>query len=135
LIIVCFLTGIILSVRCARGTKHDFKILKESKLKINENAQIKVDKGFLGILKLFKKAQVPFKKSKHKLLTTEQKEFNQQLAKERILIEHINRDCKIFRICKEQYRGKHKNYERTWKLVTAIVNLKRATRHLKFATP
>jgi len=28
-------------------------------LKINENAKIKVDKGFLGILKLFRKAQVP----------------------------------------------------------------------------
>ena len=110
-------------------------MLKESGLKINRRAQIKVDKGFLGILKLFKKAQVPFKASKHKPLTIEQKEFNQQLAKERILIEHINRECKIFRICKEQYRGKHKNYERTWKLVAAIVNLKRATRHLKFATP
>lgn len=106
-------------------------MLKESKLKINENTQIKVDKGFLGILKLFGNAQVPFKASKHKPLTKEQKEFNQQLAKERILIEHINRECKIFRI----YRGKHKNYERTWKLVASIVNLKRATRHLKFATP
>ena len=133
--IVCFLTGIILSVRCARGTKHDFRIFKESKLKINENAQVKADKGFLGILKLFGNAQVPFKASKHKPLTKAQKQFNRQLAKERILIEHINRDCKIFRICKEQYRGKHKNYQRTWKLVASIVNLKRATRHLKFATP
>ena len=129
------MTGIILSVRCARGTKHDFKILKESGLKINKNAQIKVDKGFQGILKLFWNAQVPFKASKHKPLTKAQKQYNQQLAKERILIEHLNRECKIFRICKEQYRGKHKNYERTWKLVAAIVNLKRATRHLKFATP
>ena len=129
------MTGIILSVRCARGTKHDFKILKESKLKINKSVQFKVDKGFQGILKLFGKSQVPFKASKKNPLTKEQKEFNQQLAKERILIEHLNRECKIFRICKEQYRGKHKNYERTWKLVSAIVNLKRATRHLKFATP
>lgn len=135
LLIVCFLTGMILAVRCARGTKHDFKMLKESGLKINKNAQFKVDKGFQGILKLFRNAQVPFKATKKKPLTKEQKEYNQQLAKERILIEHINRDCKIFRICKEQYRGKHKNYERTWKLVAAIVNLKRATRHLKFATP
>ncbi len=110
-------------------------MLKESGLKINENAHIKVDKGFQGILKLFANAQVPFKASKHQPLSKEQKEYNQQLAKERILIEHINRECKIFRICKEQYRGKHKNYERTWKLVASIVNLKRATRHLKFATP
>jgi hypothetical protein len=32
-------------------------------------------------------------------------------------------------------RGKHKNYERTWKLVSAIVSLKLSTRHLKYASP
>ena len=68
-------------------------------------------------------------------LTNEQKPDNRQLAGERIMIEHRNRECKIFRICKEQYRGKHKNYEKTWKLVAAMVNLKLSTRHLKFASP
>ena len=130
-----FLTGIIQAVRCRRGTVHDFKILIESNLKINLAARIKVDKGFQGIKKIYKNAEVPFKATKKKPLTVEQKKYNQQLAKERIIIEHLNRECKIFRICQERYRGKHKNYERTWKLVSAIVNLKRATRHLKFATP
>lgn len=110
-------------------------MLKESKLKINTPAQIKVDKGFQGLCKLFPQAQVPFKASKHQPLTQEQKAANRHLAKERILIEHINRECKIFRICQARYRGKHKNYERTWKLVTSLVNLKCATRHLKYATP
>ena len=132
--IVCFLTGLILSVRCARGTTHDFKILKKSNLDINPNAKIKTDKGFVGIKQLYPNAEVPHKSSKHHPLTKEQKQSNRQLAKERIMIEHRNRECKIFRICKEQYRGKHKNYERTWKLVTAIVNLKLSTRHLKYAS-
>ena len=122
-------------MRCARGTKHDFKILKESQLKINEDAQIKTDKGFIGIKELFPNSQVPHKSSKHHPLSKEQKQYNRQLAKERIIIEHRNRECKIFRICKERYRGKHKNYERTWKLVLAIVNLKLSTRHLKDASP
>jgi IS5 family transposase len=129
------LTGLILSVRCARGTTHDFKILKDSHLKINEDAQIKTDKGFIGIKELFPNSQVPHKSSKHHPLSKEQKQYNQQLAKERIIIEHRNRKCKIFRICKERYRGKHKNYEKTWKLVSAIVNLKLSTRHLKNASP
>ena len=129
------MTGIIQAVRCRRGTVHDFKILNESNLKINLEARIKVDKGFQGIKKLYKNAEVPFKATKKKPLTKEQKQYNRQLAKERIIIEHINRECKIFRICKEQYRGKHKNYEKTWKLVSAIVNLKRSTQHLKYATP
>ena len=128
------MTGLILSVRCARGTTHDFKILKKSNLDINRNAKIKTDKGFVGIKQLYPNAEVPHKSSKHHPLTKEQKQSNRQLAKERIMIEHRNRECKIFRICKEQYRGKHKNYERTWKLVTAIVNLKLSTRHLKYAS-
>ena len=122
-------------MRCARGTTHDFKILKESNLKINEDAQIKTDKGFIGIKELFPRAEVPHKSSKHHPLSKEQKQDNRQLASERIIIEHRNRECKIFRICKERYRGKHKNYEKTWKLVSAIVNLKLSTRHLKNASP
>jgi hypothetical protein len=129
------LTGLILAVRSARGTKHDFKILKESQLKINPHAQFKTDKGFIGIDKLFPKSEVPHKASKHHPLTVAQKKFNRQLAKERIMIEHRNRECKIFRICKERYRGKHKNYEKTWKWVSAIFNLKLSTRHLIFASP
>jgi hypothetical protein len=134
-LLVCFLTGLILSVRCARGTTHDFKILKKSELEINPKAKIKTDKGFIGIKELFPKAETPHKASKYHPLTKEQKQFNRQLAQERIIIEHRNRECKIFRICKQQYRGKHKNYEKTWKLVSAIVNLKLSTRHLKFASP
>lgn len=133
--IVCFLTGLILAVRSARGSTHDFKILKQSNLKINADANIKTDKGFLGIKKLYPKAEVPYKASKHHPLTKEQKQYNRQLAKERIIVEHRNRECKIFKICKEQYRGKHKNYEKNWKLVSAIVNLKLSTRHLKYASP
>ena len=129
------MTGLILAVRSSRGTTHDFKILKKSKLKINRNANIKVDKGFQGIKELYPKSEVPHKASKHHPLTREQKQYNRQLAKERIVVEHRNRECKIFRICKEQYRGKHKNYEKTWKLVSAIVNLKLSTRHLEYASP
>ncbi len=133
--LVCFLTGLILAVRCSRGTTHDFKILKKSRLKINKSARIKTDKGFQGIKELYPNAELPFKSSKLHPLSKEQKQYNRQLAKERIVVEHRNRECKIFRICKEQYRGKHKNYEKTWKLVSAIVNLKLSTRHLKFASP
>jgi IS5 family transposase len=133
--VICYLTGLIQAVRCRRGTVHDFKILKESGLAINEEAQLRLDSGFQGIQQFFRKAKVPFKATKKKPLTEEQRKYNQQLARERIIIEHLNRECKIFKVCGERYRGKHKNYEKTWKLVAAIVNLKRSTRHLSCATP
>ena len=34
------------------------------------------------------------------------------------------RRCKIFRIVKDVYRGKHKHYSLTWNLVAALVNLR-----------
>jgi len=129
------LTGLILAVRSARGTTHDFQILKKSRPEINPDARIKTDKGFIGIKELFPNSEVRHKSSKYHPLTKEQKQFNRQVASERTMIEHRNRECKIFRICKEPYRGKHKNYEKTWKLVSALVNLKLSTRHLKDASP
>lgn len=135
LLIVCFLTGLILAGRSSRGTTHDFQILKKSNLDINPNANIKTDKGFIGIKELFQRAEVPIKASKYHPLMKQQKQYNRQLANQRTMIEHRNRECKIFRICKDRYRGKHTNYEKTWKLVSAIVNLKLSTRHLKNASP
>jgi hypothetical protein len=49
---------------------------------------------------------------------------NRELTKQRISIEHVNRRCKIFRIVKETYRSKHKNYSLNWHVVAALVNLR-----------
>jgi DDE superfamily endonuclease len=87
-------------------------MLKESNLKINKNAQIKTDKGFIGIKELFPHSEVPDKSSKYHPLSKEQKQNNRQLAKERIIIEHRNRECKIFRICSTRYQAKHKTMRR-----------------------
>jgi hypothetical protein len=67
-------------------------------------------------------------------LSDEQKIKNKKQASRRVAVEHANRDCKIFRICGTKYRGKHKNYEQIWQLVTAIANLKKATKNKKYET-
>ncbi len=56
--------------------------------------------------------------------TIEAKAHNKALSKRRILIENINRWCKVFRCVKDVYRGKHKNYGLIWRLVAALVNLR-----------
>jgi len=104
-------------------------------LDINPHPKIKADKGFIGIKKLFPNSEVPHKESKYRPLTKEQKQKNRQLTGQRTMIEHRNRECKIFRIRKKRCCGKHKNYEKTWKLVSAVINLKLSTRHLKNASP
>ena len=110
-----------------------YKMFKKSGITIYKQSKIKADSGFQGIKDDFPNARTPHKATKLKSLTKEQKAENKVLAQERIPIEHINRDCKIFKITQQTYRGKHKNYHKTWLLVAAIVNLKKCTSHLKYA--
>lgn len=67
------------------------------------------DSGFQGINDDFPKAHTPHKATKLKPLSKDQKAENKALAKQRIPIEHINGDCKIFKIAQQTYRGKHRN--------------------------
>ena len=83
-----------------------------------------MDSGYQGVDKIYPNTHIPKKKSKNNPLTKVDKAYNRRLAKRRIAVEHINRKCKIFRIVKETYRGKHKNYSKTWNVITALVNLR-----------
>ena len=67
-----------------------------------------LDRGYQGAEKYLPNALIPFKSSKNRDLTKEEKRFNSVLSKLRSAIERVNRELKIFRICKETYRGKGK---------------------------
>lgn len=93
-------------------------------MKINEKKKFLGDSGYQGIEDIKKNSDIPIKKSKKHPLTKADKIHNKELSKKRIVIEHVNRKCKIFRIVKETYRGKHKNYSIHWNIVAALVNLR-----------
>ena len=122
-LIICLKKNKILAIRFGRWKEHDFKILKKSKIKINEESKIIGDTGYEGITKIYKNWISPNKKKKWKYLSSKEKKENKKIAKKRIYIEHINRKCKIFKMLKDVYRGKHKNYSIAWTLVSALVNL------------
>ena len=122
------------AIRFSVGSVHDFKIFKDRGFALSEKIKVLADLGFLGIHKEHENAVIPHKKTKLKPLSDGQKAENKKQASKRVPVEHANRDCKIFKICGTKYRGKHKNYEQTWRLVTAIVNLKKATKNQKYAT-
>lgn len=125
-LIICALTLRILSVVMGKGRQHDFALFKASRLLLDPNSQLLADSGYQGIVKYHEKSTIPFKKKKGQSLTTEEKAHNKALSKKRILIENVNRQCKIFRIVKDVYRGKHKNYTLNWHLIAAIVNFRYA---------
>jgi len=55
------------------------------------------DKGYQGIQKLHSNSRLPKKKPRGGQLSAEDKAYNRQLARERVVIEPVNRCLKIFR--------------------------------------
>ncbi len=115
---------LIYGLSCGKGKTHDFKLFKNSKIKIPEEIQLLGDSGYQGIEDIHANSQIPIKKPKSGKLTKDQKTYNHLLSKKRILIENIIRRCKIFRITKDVYRGKHKNHGKVWNLIAGLVNFR-----------
>ena len=56
-------------------------------------------------------------------LSAEQKQENREQARARIVIEHVNRHLKVFRILAERYRNRRKRFGLRLNLLAAIYNL------------
>jgi IS5 family transposase len=112
----------IISVAVREGKTHDFKIWKESQIGIGEKTELLADKGYQGIAKIHTNSRTPIKKVKGKSLSKEQKDFNKQLAKERIVVEHVHKKLKIFRILSSRYRNRRKRFGLRLNLIAGIYN-------------
>jgi hypothetical protein len=102
-------------------------MLKQSRIwtyQIIQKANTELDLGFLGVDKYLKNSKIPHKSSKKHKLTKQQKRENQELSSSRIKIENINREIKIFRICKEIRRHKQRKHNLFWNLIAGVVNFK-----------
>jgi len=103
-------------------------MFKESAAEIlPENITALLDSGYQGVNEYLKNAIIPIKATKKHELTDKEKAFNTSHSKKRIFIEHINREIKIFRICKEVYRNKGKRGLLRVKLIASLYNHKIAT--------
>ena len=107
----------------SKGKKHDFQLFKESRSMMSPDICGVGDTGYQGLASLHQNSQTPVKKSKRRPLTKEQKLNNRKLARERILVEHVIRRLKIFRILKECYRNRRKRFALRFNLIAAIHNL------------
>jgi hypothetical protein len=105
------------------GKEHDFQLFKRSQVKPLESTEILADKGYQGLKKIHTSSYTPIKKSKNKPLSSREKEYNQQLAKQRIYIEHIIRCLKIFRILAQPYRNRRRRFGLRFNLIAGLYNL------------
>jgi transposase len=115
-------TAEIVTTGFSQGSKHDFQLFKDEKLTIAEHVRILADAGYQGLADLHANCQTPFKKSKYHPLTKKEKQRNRALARKRIVIEHIFRKLKVFRILSERYRNRRTRFAIRFNLIAAIYN-------------
>jgi IS5 family transposase len=116
-------TAYIVATAFASGSKHDFQLFKDDQVEIAEHICMLADAGYQGLADLHKNSRTPFKKSKLHPLTERQKQRNRNLARKRIVIEHIFRKLKVFRILSERYRNRRMRFPLRFNLIAAIYNL------------
>ena len=96
--------------------------IKRSRLGIYKEVKVLADSGYQGITKYHKNSQIPIKKSKKHKLSTDEKQYNNIISKNRIYVEHVNRYLKRFRILSSRYRNKRKKFGLRVSLICGIYN-------------
>jgi hypothetical protein len=107
------------------GKKHDYNIYKKNHPKLPKEVVSMFDLGFLGIQKDFteQKSSLPIKKEKDCELSLQEKDYNKNHSKKRIVIEHaICRLKKFSRILADVFRNKLRKYDSISNIVSGLVN-------------
>ena len=113
----------IIATAFGNGSKHDYRLFKESYAGIAQDILCLADTGYLGINRLHANSRIPAKKSKLHPLTLEQKNANRELASQRIFVEHVIGKLKVFRILSERYRNRRKRFRLRFNLIASLYNL------------
>ncbi len=114
--------GEILCTYYGKGSEHDFKLYKRSKIRIKKEVKCLADKGYQGIKKHHHFSQIPKKKPRKDKLSVAEKKENRELAKERIIIENVFAHLKRFRILQGRYRNRRKRFGLRFNLIASIYN-------------
>ena len=114
--------GEILCTHYGKGSEHDFKLYKRSKIRIKKEVKCLADKGYQGIKKHHHFSQTPRKKPRKDKLSVAEKKDNRELAKQRIIIENVFAHLKKFRILQGRYRNRRKRFGLRFNLIASVYN-------------
>lgn len=106
----------------ANGSKHDFAVFKESKVRMRPETKLSVDTGFIGIKNIHANSELPIKSSKLRPLTHEDKAYNRTVSGERVLVENVIGFLKRFKILADRYRNRRKRFGLRFNLIAGICN-------------
>ena len=88
--------------------------------------------GYQEIRAYHGNSYVPKKKPKNGKLTQLERDYNYALSQERIGIEHINRNLKIFKILSRRYRNRRSRYNLRCNLTELATGFRSKLFSLKF---
>jgi hypothetical protein len=119
----------------ARGRRHDLDLYRQRHPSLPKSVEQDFDRGYDGVKKYFPdlKCAVPYKRRGHGRghrgekaddLTPEQKRFNKELSRERVVVEHTISRMKKFRIMADEFRNRLKRYNVMTDIVSGLVNLR-----------
>lgn len=103
------------------GKTHDYKIRKAEK-PFHRDVRVFMDLGYLGLQKEHMATEIPFKQSKNRKLTREEKEYNTALSRIRVTVEHTLARIKNFKIMAERYRNRRKQHNLRFNVIAGILN-------------
>jgi DDE superfamily endonuclease len=99
------------------GATADITIWRDRESELSRVQRFQGDQAYVGEPRI----APPHKKSPGEALTTAQQKDNQSKAKTRIVVEHLIRLIKIFRVAAERFRLNSENYESVIRVVCGLV--------------
>jgi len=100
------------------GRIHDKSIYDKTKAYADKRIKKKADLGYKGT-----EIITPIKKPRGIELTPNQKQFNRELSKERIVIEHSIGKMKIFKILSNRFRNPISSHMLIFKNIAGLTNM------------
>jgi hypothetical protein len=91
-------------------------------MELHESLELLADSGYQGLSKLHEKSKTLQKKPRKSELSGEQKRSNRELASRRVVVEHVIRSLKIFRILAERYRNRRQRFSLRFNLIAGLYN-------------
>lgn len=106
----------IICTNLSNGKCHDFRLFKESGVRLHPKTKSITDSGYEGIQNIHMKAELPKKKTKKDKIN------NRLLSCERVLNENIIGSVKRFKIIANCYRNRRKRFALRFNLISGIYN-------------
>jgi hypothetical protein len=112
------------------GSVHDFTIAQKNPLdKAISLCPQKVDKGYAGLQKEYPDSiiEMPKKKSKNHPLSESDKIRNQMIGRDRVKVEHVFAEAKVFQCLSQRRRSNNiQYYQQDINLIFGVMNMRKA---------